>query len=51
MSGGVTTHVRGGVVVRALDEDNPIHAPMSLRTRASVLDLWLAVEKCPESIL
>ena len=30
--------------VRILDEDNPIHVPMSLRARTSVLDLWLAVE-------
>ena len=51
MSGEVTTHVRGRVVVRVLDEDNPIHVPMSLRARTSVLDLWLAVEKYPKSVL
>ena len=37
--------------MRVLDEDNPIHVPMSLRARTSVLDLWLAVEKCPKSVL
>ena len=37
--------------VRVLDEDNLIHVPMSLRARTSVLDLWLAVEKCPKSVL
>ena len=37
--------------VRVLDEDNPIHVPMNLWARTSVLDLWLAVEKCPKSVL
>ena len=37
--------------VRVLDEDNLIHVPMSLRARTSVLDLWLAIEKCPKSVL
>ena len=37
--------------MRVLDEDNPIHVPMRLRARTYVLDLWLAVEKCPKNVL
>ena len=33
-----------------LDEDNPMHVPMSVPARTSALDLWLAVEKCPKSV-
>ena len=39
------------IIVRVLDEDNPIHVAISLRVRTSILDLWLAVEKCPKSVL
>ena len=37
--------------VMVLDEDSPMHVPMSLRERSSALDLWLAVEKRPASVL
>ena len=46
LSGEVTTHFKGGVVVRFIDEDNLTHVPMSPRARTSALDLWLAVIKC-----
>ena len=45
---GLFTNVH---IVRVLDEDNLIHVPMSLRARTSVLDLWVAVEKYPKSVL
>ena len=37
--------------MRVLNEDDPIHVPMSLRARTSVLDLWLAVIKFSKSVL
>ena len=46
LSGEDTTSIRGGVVVRVLDEDNLTHVPMSPRARTSALDMWLAVIKC-----
>ena len=49
--GSSTRHTRFCQVVRVLDEDNPIHVPMSLRARTSVLDLWLAMIKCSKSVL
>ena len=48
---GLLRHVICSQVARVLDEDNPIHVPINLWARTSVLDLWLAVEKWPKSVL
>ena len=43
VTSGRMTSLRHVVVV--LNDDNPMHVPMSLRARTSALDVWLAVIK------
>ena len=37
--------LKESVCVVVLNDDNPMHVPMSLRARTSALDVWLAVIK------